>query len=53
VAGISIFWEATTHQQMENKEIVNRKKILVLQEDKIYDSIKSLRYGHLMIMTDQ
>ncbi|KAH9311525.1 hypothetical protein KI387_026560, partial [Taxus chinensis] len=53
VAGISIFWEATTHQQMENKEIVNRKKILGLQEDKIYDSIKSLRYGHLMIMTDQ
>ncbi|KAH9314762.1 hypothetical protein KI387_023389, partial [Taxus chinensis] len=45
--------EATTHQQMENKEIVNIKKILGLQEDKIYDSIKSLRYGHLMIMTDQ
>ncbi|KAH9312239.1 hypothetical protein KI387_027274, partial [Taxus chinensis] len=40
--------EATTHQQMENKD-----KILGLQEDKIYDSIKSLRYGHLMIMTDQ
>ncbi|KAH9310126.1 hypothetical protein KI387_038037, partial [Taxus chinensis] len=40
--------EATTHQQMENKD-----KILCLQEDKIYDSIKSLRYGHLMIMTDQ
>ncbi|KAH9295742.1 hypothetical protein KI387_005844, partial [Taxus chinensis] len=40
--------EATTHQQMENKD-----KILGLQEDKIYDNIKSLRYGHLMIMTDQ
>ncbi|KAH9305399.1 hypothetical protein KI387_009803, partial [Taxus chinensis] len=40
--------EATTHQQMENKD-----KILCLQEDKIYDNIKSLRYGHLMIMTDQ
>ncbi|KAH9291793.1 hypothetical protein KI387_043020, partial [Taxus chinensis] len=40
--------EATTHQQMENKD-----KILGLQEDKIYERIKSLRYGHLMIMTDQ
>ncbi|KAH9326208.1 hypothetical protein KI387_006386, partial [Taxus chinensis] len=40
--------EATTHQQMENKD-----KILGLQEDKIYDIIKSLRYGQLMIMTDQ
>ena len=36
-----------------NAEIQNIKQILGLQHGKAYDSAKSLRYGHLMIMTDQ
>ena len=38
---------------MENQEISHIKKILGLQHGKEYDSTKSLRYGHLMIMADQ
>ena len=40
---------------MENKEITDLVKILGLQYKKKYsaDDIKSLRYGRLMIMTDQ
>jgi DNA topoisomerase-2 len=45
--------EATAHQLMENTEIQNIKKILGLQQDREYDSTNGLRYGHLMIMTDQ
>lgn len=45
--------EASHKQIMENAEIQNIKKILGLQHGKQYDSVKSLRYGHLMIMTDQ
>ena len=45
--------EASHKQLMENAEIQNIKKILGLQHDKKYDSTKGLRYGHLMIMTDQ
>lgn len=45
--------EATTKQLNENKEIESIKKILGLQQNKQYDSVKALRYGHLMIMTDQ
>ncbi|KAG5253909.1 DNA topoisomerase [Salix suchowensis] len=45
--------EATTKQLKENKEIECIKKILGLQHDKQYSNVKSLRYGHLMIMTDQ
>ncbi|KDP43495.1 hypothetical protein JCGZ_16782 [Jatropha curcas] len=45
--------EATAKQLNENKEIENIKKILGLQQNKQYDSVKPLRYGHLMIMTDQ
>ncbi|KAL6633719.1 hypothetical protein ACP70R_026390 [Stipagrostis hirtigluma subsp. patula] len=45
--------EATHKQIMDNAEIQNIKKILGLQHDKQYDSTKGLRYGHLMIMTDQ
>jgi DNA topoisomerase-2 len=45
--------EATAHQLMENAEIQNIKKILGLQQDREYDSTNGLRYGHLMIMTDQ
>ncbi|XP_042515857.1 DNA topoisomerase 2-like isoform X3 [Macadamia integrifolia] len=45
--------EANHKQIMDNAEIQNIKKILGLQHGKVYDSVKSLRYGHLMIMTDQ
>ncbi|XP_010023597.2 DNA topoisomerase 2 [Eucalyptus grandis] len=45
--------EASHSQIMENKEIQYMKQILGLQQNKDYDSVKSLRYGHLMIMTDQ
>lgn len=45
--------EASVKQLSENKEIQNLKKILGLQEGKVYDNVKSLRYGHVMIMTDQ
>ncbi|XP_057989505.1 DNA topoisomerase 2 [Hevea brasiliensis] len=45
--------EATSKQLNENKEIESIKKILGLQQNKHYDGVKPLRYGHLMIMTDQ
>jgi DNA topoisomerase-2 len=45
--------EASHKQIMENAEITNIKRILGLQHGKDYDNTKSLRYGHLMIMTDQ
>lgn len=45
--------EASATQVRDNEEIKNIKKILGLQQDKEYTNIKSLRYGHLMIMTDQ
>ncbi|KAF7836067.1 DNA topoisomerase 2 [Senna tora] len=45
--------EASSKQIGENEEIQNIKKILGLQQNKEYTSVKSLRYGHLMIMADQ
>jgi len=45
--------EATVDQIKKNAEIQNIKQILGLQHGKEYDSVKGLRYGHLMIMTDQ
>ncbi|KAG8198803.1 hypothetical protein JTE90_007107 [Oedothorax gibbosus] len=48
--------EATHKQILENAEINNIIKIIGLQYKKKYESIedlKSLRYGRLMIMTDQ
>ncbi|XP_072964044.1 DNA topoisomerase 2 [Typha angustifolia] len=45
--------DANHKQIMDNAEIQNIKQILGLQHGKQYDSIKGLRYGHLMIMTDQ
>ncbi|XP_065805899.1 DNA topoisomerase 2-alpha isoform X1 [Labrus bergylta] len=48
--------EASLKQIMENAEINNVIKILGLQYKKNYsdpESLKSLRYGKLMIMTDQ
>lgn len=45
--------EANHKQIMENAEISNIKKILGLQHGKVYEDTTSLRYGHIMIMTDQ
>lgn len=45
--------EASHKQIMNNKEIVNLKQILGLKEHQNYESACDLRYGHLMIMTDQ
>ncbi|KAI5147095.1 DNA topoisomerase II [Nematocida ausubeli] len=45
--------EATHKQLMENIEINNIKKIMGLQHGKEYATTESLRYGHIMIMTDQ
>ncbi|TFK30660.1 DNA topoisomerase II [Coprinopsis marcescibilis] len=45
--------EARHDQIMKNEEIQNIKKILGLQHNKDYTDSSSLRYGQLMIMTDQ
>jgi len=48
--------EATHKQILENAEINNLIKILGLQYKKKYESredMKTLRYGKMMIMTDQ
>ncbi|KAJ3544854.1 hypothetical protein NM688_g5693 [Phlebia brevispora] len=45
--------DAKHDQIMKNEEIQNIKKILGLQHNKDYKDIKDLRYGQLMIMTDQ
>lgn len=45
--------EANHKQIMENAEISAIKKIIGLQHGKVYDDVSSLRYGHIMIMTDQ
>ena len=48
--------EATHKQIMENKEINDLVKIMGLTYKKKYetmDDLKSLRYGKIMIMTDQ
>ena len=45
--------EASAKQIMDNGEVTALKKILGLQQGKAYTSADSLRYGHVMIMTDQ
>ncbi|TFK76656.1 type II DNA topoisomerase [Pluteus cervinus] len=45
--------EAKHEQIMKNEEIQNIKKIMGLQHNKDYNSTSTLRYGRLMIMTDQ
>ena len=45
--------DASKEQIMKNAEITNIKKILGLESGKVYKDTKSLRYGKLMIMTDQ
>ena len=45
--------EAPHAQILKNEEIQNVAKILGLTFGKVYTDASSLRYGHLMIMTDQ
>ncbi|KAI8924994.1 DNA topoisomerase [Entophlyctis helioformis] len=45
--------EASSAQIMGNAEISAIKQIMGLQQGKVYEDTSSLRYGHLMIMTDQ
>ncbi|KAH7926207.1 DNA topoisomerase II [Leucogyrophana mollusca] len=45
--------EAKHDQIMKNEEIQNIKKIMGLQHNKEYSGVTTLRYGRLMIMTDQ
>ncbi|CAD6888959.1 unnamed protein product [Tilletia controversa] len=45
--------EASHDAIMKNAEIKHIKEILGLQHAKVYNSVESLRYGSLMIMTDQ
>ena len=44
--------DASVKQLTDNKEFNDLKKILGLQQDKVYTSLSELRYGRLMIMTD-
>jgi len=45
--------EMSTKKILENEEISNIKKILGLESGKNYTNIDNLRYGKIMIMTDQ
>ena len=45
--------DASVTQISNNQEIQNIKKFMGLQHKKEYTDTKGLRYGHLMIMTDQ
>ena len=45
--------DITEKRMYENEEINNIKKILGLEIGKEYDNINDLRYGKIMIMTDQ
>lgn len=45
--------EATQKQLLENEEINNLKQIIGLQHGKTYNSVDSLRYGSVCMLTDQ
>jgi DNA topoisomerase-2 len=45
--------DASVEQVSKNVEIQNIKNILGLKHKQVYADCKSLRYGHIMIMTDQ
>ncbi|KIW93829.1 uncharacterized protein Z519_05144 [Cladophialophora bantiana CBS 173.52] len=45
--------DASVDQISKNAEIQNIKNFLGLQHKKVYTDTRDLRYGHLMIMTDQ
>ena len=45
--------DASIDQISKNAEIQNIKKFMGLQHKRVYTNTNDLRYGHLMIMTDQ
>lgn len=45
--------DATMEKKTKNEELTRIKRILGLEHGKHYKDIKSLRYGRVMIMTDQ
>uniref|UniRef100_A0A6C0CT18 DNA topoisomerase (ATP-hydrolyzing) n=1 Tax=viral metagenome TaxID=1070528 RepID=A0A6C0CT18_9ZZZZ len=45
--------DANLKKIAENEEITNLKKIIGLEQGKDYKDLSSLRYGRIMIMTDQ
>jgi len=45
--------DASLQKISDNNEITALKKILGLEQNKKYDDVSSLRYGSIMIMTDQ
>ncbi|VUC23113.1 unnamed protein product [Clonostachys rosea] len=45
--------DASVDQITKNQEIQNIKQFLGLKHKQVYTDTKTLRYGHLMIMTDQ
>jgi len=45
--------DLTVKQMLENREIDQIMRILALDASKSYDSVRGLRYGSIMIMTDQ
>ena len=44
--------DASTKQLTSNQEFSDIKKIVGLQQGKVYNSVSDLRYGRIMIMTD-
>jgi DNA topoisomerase-2 len=45
--------DATAEAKLKNKELTAIKRILGLESGKKYKDLKTLRYGRIMIMTDQ
>ena len=45
--------DASPKQLLENEEIINIKKIIGLQHNKDYTDLNDLRYGGIIVMTDQ
>ena len=45
--------EATVHQLLANEEFINLKKILGLKQGRKYNDVNKLRYGGIIILTDQ
>jgi len=45
--------DASTNSLLENEEITNLKKIIGLEHGKKYDNVNGLRYGKIVIMSDQ
>jgi DNA topoisomerase-2 len=45
--------EATAAQLLKNKEFTNIKQIMGLKQNKKYNDVSQLRYGSILILTDQ